>query len=80
MFKRQKRLLFLQTLAFFGNFNDVIARIVTSFGQTSIIIFYFAIFILHSRENELYRYILDGTSALALELLFQNCLGHLSSA
>ena len=25
----------------------------------------FAIFILHSRESELYRYILDGTSALA---------------
>ena len=28
------------------------------------------IFILHSRESELYRYILDGTSALAWELPF----------
>ena len=28
------------------------------------------IFILHSRESELYRYVLDGTSALAWELLF----------
>ena len=37
------------------------------------------IFILHSRESELYRYILDGTSALAWELPFPRCLGHLSS-
>ena len=39
----------------------------------------FAIFILHSRESELYRYILDGTSAVAWELPFSRCLGHLSS-
>ena len=37
------------------------------------------IFILHSRESELYRYILDGTSALAWELPFLRCLGHPSS-
>ena len=37
------------------------------------------IFILHSRESELYRYILDGKSALAWELPFPRCLGHLSS-
>ena len=36
----------------------------------------FAIFIIHSRESELYRYTLDGKSALAWELPF---LGHLSS-
>ena len=40
---------------------------------------YLFIFILHSRESELYRYILDGTSALAWELPFLRCLGHLSS-
>ena len=40
--------------------------------------FYFAIFILRLRESELYRYILDGTSALAWELPFVICLGHLS--
>ena len=38
----------------------------------------FAIFILHLRESELYRYILDVRSALAWELPFR-CLGHLSS-
>ena len=36
----------------------------------------FAIFILHSRESELYRYTLDGKSELAWELPFP---GHLSS-
>ena len=41
--------------------------------------FFFAIFILYSRESELYRYILDGTSALTRELPFPRCLGHLSS-
>ena len=40
---------------------------------------FFAIFILHSRESEFYRYTLDGKSALAWELLFPKCLGHLSS-
>ena len=40
---------------------------------------YLFIFILHSRESELYRYILDGTSALAWELPFLRCVGHLSS-
>ena len=39
----------------------------------------FAIFILHSRESELYRYILDGKSALAWELPFSRSMGHLSS-
>ena len=41
-------------------------------------IYLFAIFILHLRESELYRYILDGRSALTWELTFR-CLGHLSS-
>ena len=41
----------------------------------------FAIFILHSRESELYRYTLDGKSALAWELpfsrfLWATCLPH----
>ena len=40
---------------------------------------YLFIFILHSRESELYRYILDGTSALAWELPFSRFMGHLSS-
>ena len=39
----------------------------------------FAIFILHSRESELYRYTLDGKPALARELLFTRFMGHLSS-
>ena len=39
----------------------------------------FAIFILHSRESELYRYTLDGKSALAWELPFPRFMGHLSS-
>ena len=38
----------------------------------------FAIFILHSRESELYRYTLDDKSALAWELPFSRFLGHLS--
>ena len=38
----------------------------------------FAIFILHSRESELYRYTLDGKSALAWELPFSRFMGHLS--
>ena len=37
------------------------------------------IFILHSRESELYRYILDGKPALTWELPFLRRLGHLSS-
>ena len=41
--------------------------------------FLFAIFILHSRESELYRYTLDGKSALAWELPFSRFMGHLSS-
>ena len=40
---------------------------------------YLFIFILHSRESELYRYILDGKSARAWELPFLRCLDHLSS-
>ena len=47
------------------------------------IVFFFCIvlfiFILHSRESELHRYILDGKSALAWELPFPRYLGHLSS-
>ena len=39
----------------------------------------FAIFILHSRESELYRYTLDGKSALAWELPFTRFMSHLSS-
>ena len=40
----------------------------------------FAIFILHSRESELYRYALDRKSALAWELpFFEVFMGHLSS-
>ena len=39
----------------------------------------FAIFIIHSRESELYRYTLDGKSALAWELLFSRFMGHLFS-
>ena len=39
----------------------------------------FAIFILHLRESELYRYSLDGKSALAWELPFSRFMGHLSS-
>ena len=35
----------------------------------------FAIFILHSRESELYRYTLDGKSALAWELPFFEVYG-----
>ena len=42
------------------------------------IFFLFAIFILHSRESELYHYILDGTTAIAWEFPFSKCLGHLS--
>ena len=44
----------------------------------------FAIFILHSRESELYRYTLDEKSALALELPFRGlwatCLPHKGGA
>ena len=39
----------------------------------------FAIFILHSRESELYRYTLDSKSALAWELPFSRFMGRLSS-
>ena len=38
--------------------------------QLLLFILYLFIFILHSRESELYCYILDGTSALAWELPF----------
>ena len=40
---------------------------------------FFFICHIHSQESELYRYILDWTSALAWELPFSRCLGHLSS-
>ena len=41
-------------------------------------LYFFAIFIFHSRESELYSYIFDRMSALAWELLFPRCLDHLS--
>ena len=49
------------------------------------LLFLFAIFILHSRESELYRYTLDGKSALAWELpfsrfLWATCLPHKGGA
>ena len=47
--------------------------------QKSICFVLFAIFILHSRESELYRYTLDRKSALAWELPFSRFMGHLSS-
>ena len=62
------------TLATMLTFEDVGARVVLPQ-----IFFLFAIFILHSRKRELYRYIVDGTSALAWELPFPRCLSHLSS-
>ena len=42
-------------------------------------IYVLSMFILHLRESELYRYILDGTSALAWELPLLWYLGHLPS-
>ena len=50
-------------------------------GRSKIFCFFvlFAVFILHSRESELYRYTLDGKSALAWELPFSRFMGHLSS-
>ena len=42
-------------------------------------VFVLSMFILHSRESEFHRYILDGTSALAWKLPFPRCLGYLSS-
>ena len=39
----------------------------------------FAMFILHSRESELYRYTLDGKTALVWELPFSRFMGYLSS-
>ena len=48
----------------------------------TVFLFYFVLFaivILHSRESELYRYTLDGKSALAWELPFSRFMGHLSS-
>ena len=51
----------------------------SSFYLSFVIFVIFAIFILHSRESELYRYTLDGKSALAWELPFSRFIGHLSS-
>ena len=61
------------------NYHNQTTRVVK--GTFSIVLpfFLFAIFILHSQESELYRYILDGTSALAWELSFSRCLSRLSS-
>ena len=47
--------------------------------RAKVFFFLFAIFILHSRESELYCYVLYGKFALAWELLFPWCLGPLSS-
>ena len=43
------------------------------------IFFLFAILIFHLQESELNRYVLDGKFALAWEMLFPRCLGHLSA-
>ena len=48
-------------------------------GKENCFIVLFAIFILHSRESELYRYTLDGKSALAWELPFLRFMDPLSS-
>ena len=45
-----------------------------------VVVVVLSLFILHSRESNLYCYILDGTSALAWELSFTRCLGRLSSS
>ena len=45
-------------------------RLKAFLGDFFLYCFVLFIFILHSRESELYRYILDGTSALAWELPF----------
>ena len=50
-----------------------------TFDITILFLYLFAIFILQSRESELYRYTLDGKSALAWELPFSRFMGHLSS-
>ena len=60
------------------------AAVERSFSMLSKLFFFvlfvlFAIFILHSRESELYRYTLDSKSALAWELPFSRFMGHLSS-
>ena len=55
------------------------AKPVTTIGVIIVFFFLFAIFIFHSRESRLHRYILNGSSALAWELPFPICLGHLSS-
>ena len=47
--------------------------------RKDLFIYLLTIFILHSRESELCRYVLDGMPALARELLFPKCLGHLSA-
>ena len=48
-------------------------------GNVFVFFVLFAIFILHLRESKLYRYTLDGKSALAWELPFSRFMGHLSS-
>ena len=55
------------------------SEVVWQCNMPSLLFFLFAIFILHSRESELYRYTLDGKSALAWELPFSRFMGHLSS-
>ena len=62
---------------------QVIAHTFCTYGLFCFVLF--AIFILHSRESELYRYTLDGKSALAWELpfsrfLWATCLPHKGGA
>ena len=73
-------------------FDDVYAKLINIFSTCTALYWpcfffressegaiFFAIFLLHSRESELYRYTLDGKSALAWKLLFSRFMGHLSS-
>ena len=42
-------------------------------------LFFFLPYLSSIHEKAMYRYVLDGKSALAWELLFPRCLDHLSS-
>ena len=59
--------------------NFVMSKEATQIYHVCFVLFYLPYFILHSRESELYRYTLDGKSALAWELPFSRFMGHLSS-
>ena len=62
-----------------SNFTFIINCAFNCFAKNKLNLFIFAIFIFHSRESELYRYVLKGMSTFAWELPFLSCLGHLSS-